>query len=156
MRSGAIFALVALVSVGCGGSSRDTETFTVRAENGDSYEIMVTTSDAEACFELDGGAFGEWCGDPVDDVTTVEVIGSAGRGVQPDGESGARFEHTVVGVAPLETNSVRVSVGDATQVVAVTAGERHSAWLAVFEETVPSDGALETLPQPSISAVPAG
>ena len=156
MRSGAKLALVALVSVGCGGSSRDTETITVQDENGDSYEIVVTTSDAEACFELDGGALGGWCGDPVDDVTAVEVIGSAGRGVQPDGESGVRFEYVVVGVAPLETNSVRVSLGDTTQVVAATAGDRHTVWVAVFDKTVRSDGPLEALPQPSISAAPAG
>ena len=151
-----MLAFVAVGLVGCGGPSEETETFTVQDENGDSYEILVTTSDSEECFELNGGALGGWCGDFVGDVTTVDVIGSAGSGVQPDGAAGVDFEYAVVGVAPLETNSVRVSLGDATQVVAVTAGDRYSAWVALLEETVPSDGPLESLHQPSISAEPAG
>jgi hypothetical protein len=144
----------AVVATACAGDE-ETEVFTVRDEDGDSYDLRVTTADAEACFELDGGALGRWCGTPVGDVTTVEVVGSAGGGVQPEAEAEAVFDYAVVGVAPLETSSVRVTLGDTTRTVGVTEGDRYSAWFARFEETVPSEGPLDASPRPSISAEPA-
>lgn len=141
-----------VVLIGCGGSSEETETFSVQDGTGTSYELTVTTNSSQECFELDGGDLGEWCGEPVENVTTVEVIGSAGSGVPNEGDAGTRFTYAVVGVAPIATGLVRVRLDDSIQEVQVTEGEGYSAWAAMFDITVPSDEPLESPPQPTISA----
>lgn len=152
VRLSGVLVLGTVVLIGCGGSSEETETFSVQDGTGTSYELTVTTDSSQECFELDGGDLGEWCGEQVENVTTVEVIGSAGSGVPNEGDAGTRFTYAVVGIAPIGTDSVRVRLDDSIQEVPVTEGEGYSAWAAMFDITVPSDEPLESPPQPTISA----
>jgi hypothetical protein len=144
---------IALIVVGCGASEERSDnvidSFEVADTDGTDLTITVVQRQGQECVVLDDER-GEWCGAPIGSVDDVRVVGTASAGV------GNQFEWTVVGLAPLAVEEVRVSVGDSSVVTPTHAGRAYSVWMTSLSQTVPGDQPLESPPNPSVSASAVG
>lgn len=135
--------------VGCETSDSVVDSFQVVNAEGEDVAVSVVQRNGQECVVL-GNERGEWCGPPIGAVNDVRVIGTAGAGV------GNQFEWTVIGVAPLAVEEVRVSVGDSSVETPTYGGESYSVWMTSLSQAVPGDQPLSSPPTPSVSASAVG